>query len=157
MITVICSTRKPSEEFKQHIIKLSGLHNKIEFLCYENNGEYSLTQIYNRGLKQATNDIVVFCHDDLTIETKQWGHKLIKMFGKHPQYGIIGVAGTKFMSASGQWWENPKKMYGRVAHTHEGKSWLSTYSEDMGQDIEEVVTVDGVFFAIDKDRKSTRL
>ena len=152
MITVVCSTRKPSEEFKQHVIKSSGLHNKIEFLCYENNGEFSLTQIYNRGLKQAKNDIVVFCHDDITLETKQWGNKLLKAFEKHSDFGIIGVAGTKSLPSSGQWWEDKSKMYGRVQHTHEGKTWLSSYSPDMGQEIEETVIVDGVFFAVDKSK-----
>lgn len=151
MITVVYCTRETNPVHREHIIKSSGLHKHIEVIEIINNGE-SLTKAYNRGLKQATNNIVVFCHDDLTIETKQWGHKLLKMFAKHSEYGIIGVAGTKFMSTSGQWWENPKKMYGRVAHTHEGKTWLSTYSEDMDHDIEEVVTVDGVFFAVDKTK-----
>ena len=68
---------------------------------------------------------------------------------KNPEYAIIGVAGSKNMPVSGQWWENPKKMYGRVQHTHEGKSWLSAYSDDLGQELEEVVNVDGVFFAVD--------
>jgi glycosyltransferase involved in cell wall biosynthesis len=132
-------------------MKTSGLHKHLEIIEIINNGE-SLTSAYNRGLKQATNDIVVFCHDDLTIETKQWGIKLLKMFEKNPQYGILGVAGTKYMPTSGRWWENPKKMYGRVAHTHEGKTWLSTYSDDLNQEIAEAVTVDGVFFVVDKTK-----
>lgn len=152
MITVVCSSQYPLDDFKEHVIKTSGLHNKIEFLGYENKGEFSLTEIYNRGLKQATNNIVVFCHDDITIETNQWGHKLLKAFEKNPQYGILGVAGSKFMSTSGQWWENPKKMYGRVKHTHEGKTWLSSYSDDLAQGVEEVINVDGVFFAVDKSK-----
>jgi hypothetical protein len=114
-----------------------------------NNGE-SLTKAYNRGLKQATNDIVVFCHDDITIETNNWGPKLLKQFERHPEYGIMGVAGTKYLASSGQWWENKKKMYGRVAHTHEGNTWLSSYSDDLAHDIEETVIVDGVFFVVDK-------
>ena len=40
-------------------------------------------------------------------------------------------------------------MYGRVQHTHEGKTWLSAYSDDLGQELEEVINVDGVFFAAD--------
>jgi hypothetical protein len=64
----------------------------------------------------------------------------------------LGVAGTKYMPTSGRWWENPKKMYGRVAHTHEGKTWLSTYSDDLNQEIAEAVTVDGVFFVVDKTK-----
>lgn len=149
MISIVYCTRQSNPEHKEHLIKTSGLHKQIEVIEIVNNGE-SLTSAYNRGLTQATNDIVVFCHDDITLETNQWGKKLLKQFDKHNEYGIIGVAGTKYLSQSGQWWENRKKMYGRVAHTHEGKTWLSTYSPDMGVDIEEVIVVDGVFFAIDK-------
>lgn len=152
MITIVCSSQYPLDEFKKHVIKTSGLYDKIEFLGYENKGEFSLTEIYNRGLKEAKYKHVVFLHHDISIDTKQWGHKLLKLFEKNPEYGILGVAGTKYVPASGKWWENPKKMYGRVAHTHEGKTWLSSYSGDLGQDIEETVVVDGVFFAVDKTK-----
>ena len=155
MITVVYCTRQTKPEHTEHIIKSSGLHKHIEVIEIINNGE-SLTKAYNRGLKQAKNDIVVFCHDDLTIETKQWGNKLIKLFERNPEYAIIGVAGSKFMPESGQWWVNPKKMYGRVAHTHEGKTWLSAYSGDLGQNLEEVVVCDGVWFAVDKTRIKKR-
>ena len=151
MITVVYCTRKSNPEHKEHLIKSSGLHKHLEVIEIVNNGE-SLTKAYNRGLKMATNDIVVFCHDDITIETKQWGNKLSKLFDKNPEYGIIGVAGTKEMPNSGRWWDNPRKMYGRVAHTHEGKTWLSSYSDDLGQFIEETVIVDGLFFAVHKKR-----
>ena len=151
MITVIYCSRESNPKHKEHIIKSSGLHKHIEVIEIINNGE-SLTNSYNRGLKQSKNNIVVFCHDDITIETKQWGQKLIKLFDKNIEYGIIGVAGTKEMSSNGKWWENPKKMYGRVAHTHEGKTWLSSYSDDLGQSIEETVIVDGLFFAINRER-----
>ena len=151
MVSVVYCTRQTNPEHKEHLIKSSGLHKHLEVIEIINHGE-SLTSAYNRGLKQATNDIVVFCHDDISIETKQWGNKLLKMFEKHPHYGILGVAGTKQMPVSGRWWETPRKMFGRVAHTHEGKTWLSTYSNDLNQEIEETVTVDGVFFAIDKTK-----
>ena len=154
MITVVYCTRQTNPEHKEHIIKSSGLHKHIEVIEIINNGE-SLTHAYNRGLNQAKNDIVVFCHDDLTIETKQWGNKLLKQFEKNPEYGIIGVAGSKYMAESGQWWADKKKMYGRVQHTHEGKSWLSAYSADLGHELEEVVVVDGLFFAVDKTKLKT--
>ena len=150
MISVVCSSQYPLDEFKKHVIKTSGLHNKIEFLGYENKGEFSLTEIYNRGLKDSKYDIVVFLHHDLTIETSQWGTKLLKQFSRNPEYGIIGVAGTKHLPSSGRWWEQTKKMFGRVAHTHDGRTWLSTYSNDLGHNIEKTIIVDGVFFAVDK-------
>lgn len=151
MLTVVYCTRETNPKHREHLIKSSGLHKNIEVIEIINQGE-SLTSAYNRGLKQAKNNHVVFCHDDLIVETNQWGKKLLKQFSKNIDYGIIGVAGTKYMAASGQWWENKKKMYGRVQHTHEGNSWLSSYSDDLGQNLEEVVIVDGLFFAIDKTK-----
>jgi hypothetical protein len=62
MITVVYCTRETNPEHKEHLIKSSGLHKHIEVIEIINNGE-SLTHAYNRGLKQAKNDIVVFCHD----------------------------------------------------------------------------------------------
>jgi hypothetical protein len=151
MISVVYCTRQSNQEHKEHLIKSSGLGKNIEIIEIVNNGE-SLTTCYNRGLKQAKHNIIVYCHDDLVIETKSWGDKLIKLFKRNPEFGIIGVAGTKYLSQSGKWWENPKKMYGRVAHTHEGKTWLSTYSADLGHELEEVVVCDGVWFAVDKTK-----
>lgn len=151
MLTVVYCTRESKPEFKEHLIKTSGLHKRLEVIEIVNNGE-ALTKAYNRGLQQATNDIVVFCHDDITFESKQWGNKLLKLMSTNQEYGIIGVAGTKYLSQSGRWWENPKKMYGKVQHTHEGKTWLSSYSADLGKDIEETVLVDGLFFAVDKTK-----
>ena len=150
MITVVYCTRVENKEHQEHLVKSSGLHKHIEVIEIINNGE-SLTKAYNRGLKEAKNDIVVFCHDDIKIETKQWGKKLIKLFDKHPDYGIIGVAGTKSLSETGRWWDDRSAMFGRVKHTNDGKSWLSSYSNDLGEKIEETIVVDGVWFAVNKN------
>ena len=150
MITIGYCTRVSDENHGKHLIKSCGLSpKKIQIIEIVNTGNRSLTNCYNEILKKAEHKHVVFCHSDITIETKQWGVKLLKQFEKNPEYAIIGVAGSKNMPVSGQWWENPKKMYGRVQHTHEGKTWLSTYSDDLGHELEETVIVDGVFFAVD--------
>ena len=151
MITVIYCTRESKPEHKEHLIKSSGLHKNIEVIEVVNNGT-SLTKCYNRGLKQAKYDIVVFCHDDITIDTKQWGKKLVKLYDKNPEYGVLGVAGSKYMAETGMWWEKRKKMFGRVKHTSGGKTWLSAYSPDINNDLEEVLVVDGVFFSCHKGR-----
>jgi glycosyltransferase involved in cell wall biosynthesis len=152
MITFVCSSREPKESFKEHIIKMCGLDKKkVEFLAYKNENEYSLSEIYNKGLKEAKNDIIVFLHDDLIIESSQFGKKLVKHFEKNPEYGIIGLAGTRELS-SGRWWDNSRTMMGIVNHKHEGKKWESKYSNDIGNNINEAVVLDGVFFAIDRLR-----
>ena len=156
MITIGYCTRKHDENHINHLVKTCGFGDKkIEVIEIVNEGNRSLTECYNEILKKAKHDIIVYTHSDVVIETHSFGHKLLKLFDKNPEYGIIGVAGTKNMPVSGQWWENRKKMYGRVAHTHEGKTWLSSYSDDLGQELEEVVIVDGVFFAVDKRKLKT--
>jgi hypothetical protein len=150
MISIVYCTREGNNKHKEHLLKACG-NPKVEVIEYVNKGE-SLTKFYNKALLETSNDIVVFVHDDVIVETKQIANKIIRMFDKNPEYGIIGVAGTKYMSETGRWWDNPKSMYGRVAHTHEGKSWLSEYSPSQDKRIEETIIVDGVFFVVHKNR-----
>ena len=150
MISIVYCTREENKKHSEHLLKACG-NPKVEIIEYVNKGE-SLTKFYNRALNETKNNIVVFVHDDVVVETKQIASKITRMFEKNPEYGIIGVAGTKYMSETGRWWDNPKSMYGRVAHTHEGKTWLSEYSPSQDKRIEEVAIVDGVFFAVHKDR-----
>ena len=150
MISVVYCTREHKPEHSEHIRKAFG-HPKVEVIEYVNKGE-GLTKFYEMGLKESSHDIVVYLHDDVVINTKQVASKIVKLFEKNPEYGILGVAGTKNLPPSGMWWEDRSKMYGRVEHTHEGKTWLSAYSDDMGNDVEEVVIVDGLFFSVHKGR-----
>jgi hypothetical protein len=150
MISIVYCTREENGKHKKHLLKACG-NPKVEIIEYVNKGE-SLTKFYNKALLETSNDIVVFVHDDVVIETKQIANKIIRMFDKNPEYGIIGVAGTKYMSETGRWWDNPKSMYGRVAHTHEGRTWLSEYSPSQDKRVEETIIVDGVFFAVHKNR-----
>jgi glycosyltransferase involved in cell wall biosynthesis len=150
MISVVYCTREPKPEHSEHIRKAFG-HPKVEVIEYVNKGE-GLTKFYEMGLKESSHEIVVYLHDDVIINTKQVANKIVKLFEKNPEYGILGVAGTKNLPSSGMWWEDRSKMYGRVEHTHEGKTWLSVYSDDMGNDVEEVVIVDGLFFSVHKGR-----
>jgi len=149
MVSVIYCTKEHNPQHIEHIKKMSGNPNGVEVIEYVNKGE-GLTKFYKKGLKESKHDIVVFCHDDIIIETSQFAKKIVKLFDKNPEYGIIGVAGTKYMSATGRWWDDRTKMYGKVSHTHEGKTWLSSYSGGLGDNVEEVVVVDGVFFSVNK-------
>jgi hypothetical protein len=125
-------------------------HPNTEILMYENDGEMSLTQVYNKGLKESVNDIVVFMHDDLILETSNMTPKIVKLFEKHSEYGIIGIAGTDKLT-SGMWWQNRENMFGVVGHIHEGKRHVNHYSKGVFNDVlKDVVIVDGLFFMVRK-------
>ena len=150
MITVGYSTRKHNPQYIEYLKKSSGF-KKIEVIEKVNNGDKSLSEVYNEILSEAKTDIVVLCHDDIYFDTNAWYPKLLKHFEK-TDFGIIGMAGTTEMPESGMWWENRKKMVGIVNHEHEGKKWESKYSESFGNDVSETVIVDGLFIAINKKR-----
>jgi glycosyltransferase involved in cell wall biosynthesis len=150
MLTVAYSTRESKPEFIEYLKKSSGF-KKIEVIEKVNKGDKSLAQVYNEVLSESTTDIIVFCHDDIYFDTNGWYHKLIKHFEKS-EYGIIGMAGTTSMPASGKWWEDRKKMIGIVNHEHEGKKWESKYSESLNNSIEETIIVDGLFIAVDRTK-----
>jgi len=155
MITIGYSTREHNPKYIEYLKKSSG-YKKIEVIEKINNGEKSLSQVYNEILEESKTDIVVLCHDDIYFDTTGWFHKIEKHFEKS-DYGILGVAGTTHMSETGRWWETNrrKNMIGIVNHESGGKKWTSKYSEEFGNNIRETVIVDGVFIAVNKQRIKT--
>tara|TARA_R110000824_G_scaffold45658_7_gene131914 strand:- start:866 stop:2440 length:1575 start_codon:yes stop_codon:yes gene_type:complete len=156
MITVIFSTKKDNPDHVDHLKRTSGIGKHIEVIQYINNGEHSLTEIYNKGLKESTNDIVVFCHDDIVFTKPKWAKKLISHF-ENTDYGILGVAGTTEIPTTGVWWQDTKgqhltKVVGIVTHSSEGKTWVSKYSGNYTNDIIETLNLDGLFFVAHKQR-----
>lgn len=151
MISVIYCTKETKPKHTEHIAKTSGLGKHIEVIEIINQGE-ALTKAYNRGLKLAKNNIVVYMHDDVTFDTTGWGNKLLKHFEENPEIAIIGLAGTTDIPISGQWWEDRSKMIGIVNHEKDGKKWESKYSKNWGSELKRVVIVDGLFFAVHKER-----
>ena len=57
-------------------------------------GQYSLTELYNKGLKEAKNDIVVFCHDDILFNKNGWARRLLTHFNTTDEHrALIGHFG----------------------------------------------------------------
>ena len=154
MITIIYSTHKDKEyndKFNDHLILTSGLQ-WVQVLPYENHNEYSLSELYNKGIKDAKYDIVVCCHNDIKLE-KGWGIKLLEDFSNNPEFGIIGKAGTCYFPYSGVYWERMQQtMVGQVYHHPKGgKKFLSKYSPKLPFLI-PVVSIDGLFISFDKTK-----
>jgi GT2 family glycosyltransferase len=154
MITIIYSTHKDFDyntKFQQHLLQTVGLDN-VQILQYENYNQYSLSELYNKGIEESINNIVVCCHNDIRLE-KNWGIKLLKDFEDNPDFGIIGKAGSCYFSESGVYWERLNQtMVGQVYHHPENqKKWLSQYSPKLPF-LVPVVTVDGLFISFDKTK-----
>jgi glycosyltransferase involved in cell wall biosynthesis len=154
MITIGYSTRKSNPYFTDLLKSTSGFKD-VKVIEKINNGEKSLSKTYNEILEESETDIVVLCHDDILFEKPYWGKRVLEHFEKSENYGILGVAGTRFLPSSGRWWDIQGEMVGQVYHQHEGKKWLSEYNKSFGSKIIETVLVDGLFLAINKKRIKT--
>lgn len=150
MITIGYSTRVSNPQFQEYLKKSAG-NPKVQVIEKVNNGEKNLSQVYNEIISESKFEIVVLCHDDVYFDTNNWCPKLVKHFEKS-DYSILGMAGTTHMPSSGMWWEDRSKMYGIVNHESGGKKWESKYADSLGNDVKEVVVVDGVFIALNKNR-----
>ena len=154
MITIVYSTHKDetyNNKFKQHLLQTVGLKD-IQILEYLNHNQFSLSELYNKGISESENDIVVCCHNDIKLESG-WGKKLLKDFSDNPDYGIIGKAGSCYFPESGVYWERMQQtMVGQVYHQPEGqKKWVNNYSPKLPFLI-PVVTIDGLFISFDKTK-----
>ena len=154
MITVVYSTHKDEDycnKFKQHLLQTVGVKD-IQILEYVNHNQYTLAEIYNKGISEATYDNIVCCHHDIKLE-KDWGKKLLNDFTNNPDFAIIGKAGSCYFPESGVYWERMgQTMVGQVFHHPDGqKKWLSTYSPKLPF-LVPVVTIDGLFIAFDKTK-----
>ena len=150
MITIGFSTRKIDDNFVELLKKSSGISNP-EIIPVENNGQFSLTEVYNKILNDSKNDIVILCHDDIYFDSKNWGQKILNHFKRNPDYGVLGLAGSTQLPSSAKWWEDFSKMRGIVNHEHGGKKWESKYSPSLGNQIDDAVLVDGLFIVINKN------
>jgi hypothetical protein len=151
MITIGFSTRSHNQEYIDYLQKTS-MYKDVEVIEKINNGDKSLSEVYNEILSESKYDVVVLCHDDLEFDTKNWGDKVLKHITKNPEYGIFGLAGSKYLDSNAKWWEVNSTMYGIVNHKHQGKKWTSMYSKDLGNKVEDVVLVDGLFIVVNKNK-----
>ena len=151
MITIGYSTRTSNPTLQDYFKKSCGLKT-AEVIEVINNGEKSLSQVYNEIIDISSNNILVLCHDDIKLETG-WGKKLLNDFEENPDFSIIGKAGSCYFPESGVYWEKMNQtMVGQVYHHPDGqKKWLSKYSPKLPFLI-PVVTIDGLFISFDKTK-----
>ena len=108
-------------------------------------------EVSQNDIDESVNNIICYIHDDLVLDSNNITKRLNRLFDTHPSYGVIGLAGTDILS-NGMWWSDSTKMYGQVKHMHEGTIHRNDYSGTFGDTLKEVVTIDGLFFAIDKSK-----
>ena len=153
-IAVIVSSKKTTEEnkdFIEHIKNTCGCDAHV-YLIHNPDG-ISISKIYADMVDndEIKNNVLVFIHDDIEFLREGWGKEVLRLFNENKDYGIIGVAGSAQFDERGAWWNYSKK-FGQVLHRANGKSWLTAFSPLLDKDLQEVVVIDGLFMAVNRER-----
>ena len=136
--------------------KFLRLKQNIESLIPENHLEIiritdarNMGEGYNRGARQATGDILIFCHDDIELLTPDTGYRLADRLDK---YDLLGVAGSAWLLDAQ--WSSAGFPYtrGQVVHSLADRPGF-TYSV-FGMDSATsggIQSLDGLFLAMRRD------
>lgn len=105
----------------------------------------SLCEGYNRGIRRATGDVLVFSHDDIEIASPDFAARLLRRLENHD---LIGIAGTSRL-VSGNWinggWPH---LHGQVgSEVSKPGSLIVTVYQVAGPTAAGVEALDGVFLA----------
>lgn len=152
-ISVVVSSHLTSQQnhrFVRHLQKQAGV--PLDVQIYSNFNEISLSEVYDRGLREAIYERILFVHNDVKIKTRHWGRKLLDHFSRS-SFGILGVAGTSCLQ-NGCWWQDRRFTLGQVEHYDPSsqRRWNSAFSPDFRGEVLDAVALDGVFIAVDKSR-----
>lgn len=142
---IISSYRKNlAEKCIESILK--SIDCPAEFIVIKNmNAEKSIFQVYDEGAEQAKHPILCFLHEDIEVlSNKSWLAYANDLFSKSDT-GVVGVAGSKDLTATGQWWSEGNRLSGAAMHTYEGNEYISSFGP-----YGRVVVTDGLIFLIKK-------
>ncbi|MFT3753407.1 MAG: glycosyltransferase [Paludibacter sp.] len=158
MISIVISTRKDEASLKtlsDNINKTIGVTYEIIYI--RNEGQYSLCEAYNIGIKKSQYNYFCFLHDDILFKSVDWGKRLSDLMEKDKSIGLIGAAGTKFKSTypSG-WGQSPYLSKFNRGHifsklTGQSENYFNFDNNFPQNEIDDVVCVDGVLLFTKKE------
>ena len=150
MISIIICSRATdiSTVLKQNIAETIGCDYELVVIDNSNNN-YSIFQAYNEGVRRSRGDVLCFIHDDVLLHTKGWGNVIEKQLNDD-SIGLIGVAGSHFMSDFPMyWWLSP--FISQYNWENEGgKTKKIIVDSFFDGDLADVSVVDGLFLCMPK-------
>ena len=151
---IICSRHADiSAELKENIASTIGYEYELVVIDNSKNN-YSIFSAYNEGVCRAKGDILCFMHEDILYHTKRWGKNVIDYFAQYPSAGLLGIAGTHFLShIPSAWWETECKSCYLIQGFMQNGEYKSSISDIRIYKSEptRLVAIDGVWMCIPKN------
>ncbi|MGV3525717.1 MAG: glycosyltransferase [Candidatus Sericytochromatia bacterium] len=153
-LTLVISTRQAGPAFSaylRHLRRTAGVA-RLQILVALNPGRESLSSVYQRLLEQARYAVVCCLHDDLRFaRTSHWGRQILRAFAAHPDYALLGAAGSLSLNAEALYWLPLEEMLGQVTHRVGGRLQHNAYSARASCPLEALV-LDGLLLACQRER-----
>ncbi|GHV56399.1 hypothetical protein FACS1894182_02850 [Bacteroidia bacterium] len=157
-ITIIICSVKPErcEKALENISKTIGVN--YEAFVFDNRElNWGICKVYNQCAEKANSPIVCFMHEDVSIETKNWGKIIIDFIEKTPDCGIVGFAGGLEVEKNFiWWWYGAKRMNVNDELTDKKDAyWKFNYKNHhyinpQNEACAQVLCVDGIFQLVKK-------
>ena len=143
MLSIIISSYQPHYyiALEKNIADTIGI--PYEIIKIDNPGIMGICEAHDRGAEKAQYEFLLFLHEDVLFETKDWGLILTQLLSKK-SIGCVGLAGGDYVSTYPlPWWQNKER---RFFHLNQ----ISTNEEKKINRLTEhknVIFLDGVFIA----------
>lgn len=149
MLSVIVSSYQQNyfDQFSNSVKETIGKDFEYEIIQMWNPGTMGICEAYNLGAKKAQYDNLLFIHEDVVIETQDWGNILIKYF-ENKNIGCVGIAGSDYIpNVPFAWWDLHLEKFRNLKQFNKKGELVKTFHENKDQ---EVTCLDGVFLACTK-------
>ncbi|HBE79495.1 MAG TPA: streptomycin biosynthesis protein StrF [Firmicutes bacterium] len=102
----------------------------------------SITKAYNDAMKSSNAKYKVYLHQDMVIINPNFLKEMVMIFLRHPQLGLMGVAGAKQLPPDA-YWPHASACYGKFMWGEPENASPFVWNEVVG-DYETVQAIDGV-------------
>jgi hypothetical protein len=151
MISIIISSASATDlhRVSQNIKETIGV--PFEIIGIDNSdGKTGISEVYNRGTREASYEILCFMHEDIEMKTMEWGRVLLSIFSENPRLGLLGVAGGGYKSVVPSSWYNADMevnggfyCYLIQGFRHSGREDLNDFRNPKNEKHSLVATIDG--------------
>lgn len=153
MLSIIVSSYQEDffSRFSENVKNTIGENFLYEIIQQWNPGTMGICEAYNKGAEQAQFENLLFVHEDVIFETKDWGDILMDYL-KMDDIGCIGLAGANYIpNTPTPWWVINDYANSHLAHYNKktNKRYDYTFPSRKNGLLEKKI-LDGVFIACRK-------
>ncbi|MDR1719407.1 MAG: glycosyltransferase family protein [Dysgonamonadaceae bacterium] len=145
---IICSKQgNIADELQANIRATIGVPYELIVIDNSDN-RHSIFSAYNEGVRQATQEILCFMHEDIRYHSDDWGNHVIAHFSDS-QTGMIGLAGAYCLLFVPSLWAKAKPHFKCLIQSFPDKNRPARHYRSSERPV-ELACVDGFWFCMRK-------